>query len=119
MKIYTRVKVANHSGDALDLAKCYSRDFFSVTVGRPDVHKYALLRRESTGSYLIMVSDADTAPVEYTMIATVAGFNKQRTIELMDELTRGMGIEAREAPEFLKQQMASLAPFLDAMMKGL
>jgi len=116
MKTYIKIKVANFSGTAEELAIRYSNQAIPMPIGRDDVHKYIIIKREPTGTYFVMISDATATLVEttyykiiYNKIITVHGPTAKRTKAIMDEVERTIKIPTEEAPEFLKRLIKELS----------
>jgi hypothetical protein len=108
------VKVADYTGELTDLIRRYSEDFSLMPLGREDVNKYALLVRETHGSYLFMISDRDPdIPTPgYDIIMTVMGADRERVGQLMHDLENRLGIETRSAPQYVEDRMQSLMRLL-------
>ncbi len=112
MELHFEGRVAEYEGDVEELASRYSAGFTSFSIGRADVRKYGLLRREGEDTYLFMISNAtgEVRNEDYNVIASVLGTNRERTTELMEEWDRSMGIDTRPAPECLKKGVEMLKP---------
>lgn len=108
---YTEVRVGNHEGDLGELVSKYSSDFIHTPLGRSEVDKYALTRKEDNDLYLLMISQSAIKNEEYSynMIMTVMGPRQARVLELMQELQKSLGIETQPAPEFLKDLFGAMS----------
>ena len=111
MKTYIKIKVANFSGTAEELAIRYSNQAIPMPIGRDDVHKYIIIKREPRGTYFVMISDSNAklSDMEYNKIITVHGPTAERTKAIMDEVERTIKIPTEEAPEFLKRLIKELS----------
>lgn len=110
--MHCEARVGDFVGDIGELVLNYSSDFKPFHMGRPDVHKYALVRREQSGSYILMVSNTDFPNPMYDLIATVMGPVTAQAKELMADFEEGIPIELRPAPDFLQRKYDGLMRIL-------
>ena len=104
-------RVGNFDGDIGDLVKKYSSNFMEFPIGRGDVRKLALQRRESSGSYLLMVSSSPYKDEDHNMILTIHGPLQDVVDEMMDDFLKVIGVPTRDPhPELQKtyERMAQL-----------
>jgi len=102
--MHVETRVGNYPGNIENLAKQYSDGFFSLPLGRQDVHKCGLFMREEKDSYLLMISNCDTPCPDYNTIVTVFGPNEQRVTQIMHDFESNVDVEIKEAPDYLKEQ---------------
>lgn len=118
--MHCETRVGNYNGDIGELARQYSNEFIPVPFGNPDVHKYGLIIRETPDTYFLMVSNSEDKgkikyPLDYNVIATIFGKDKERVNELMQDFEKGFGIALKPAPKFLKERYDILAALFERM----
>jgi hypothetical protein len=101
-------KVGVFSGDLGVLVRKYSADFQLVPLGRADVVKYGLVKREPSGSYIVMISGSEGLNPLYNLIITVFGPEKVRAEELVSEIEKKIGLKLSPAPDFLKKEWGTI-----------
>ena len=105
--MYSEVKVSNYPGDIGELVRRYSDRFHAIPIGRSDVVKYVLIKKEETETYLLLVSKGEESKpscwIDYNVIISIIGPREERIQELMEDFQKVTELETKEAPESLKR----------------
>ena len=104
LKLRTEVRVGNYEGKLEELVKRYSNEIIPVLGSNAQLQKYALIKVEETGLYIIMISKGSEQNSDYNIMASVTGTEKEKTQQLMQELQIKMGIKLRAAPYWLEKR---------------
>ncbi|MBW2990553.1 hypothetical protein KY348_02495 [Candidatus Woesearchaeota archaeon] len=100
MDIETRI--GNYSGSVDELVSHYSKDFFEIPFYDPKVVKRALVVRDGSNNYQVIISKDNRNPF-YNIMVTIVGPNIKKIKEIIKDLGEKLPIELEPAPELTKQ----------------